>query len=113
MELFQEAAEKLKAEYDVAMEKYNKEQGTNAEPKAKVAKKTSDKKSTKKEAKEPKSTPPTSKKAKVTKPKEAQATKTTEPMPSDKDIEKYLIKLIKKANLEKLTMKQVKIINNY
>ena len=112
MELFQEAAEKLKAEYDVAMEKYNKEQGTNAEPKAKVAKKTSDKKSTKKEAKEPKSTP-AMKKAKVTKPKEAQATKTTEPMPSDKDIEKYLIKLIKKANLEKLTMKQVKIINNY
>ena len=89
------------------MEKYNKEQGTNTEPKAKVAKKTSDKKSTKKEAKEPKSTP---KKAKVTKPKEAQKTTTTEPMPSDKDIEKYLIKLIKKANLEKLTMKQVKII---
>merc|ERR1711892_1433018 len=106
---FAEAANKLKAAYDVAIEKYNKEQGS-AEPKAKVAKKTTEKKSaekpTKKESKSKKEakTSPAPKKTKVTKKEQKEA---VEPTPSDKDIEKFLIKLIKKANLEKLTMKQV------
>ena len=81
-----------------------------------MAKKTTEKKSTekatKKESKPKKEakTSPAPKKTKVTKKEQKEA---VEPTPSDKDIEKFLIKLIKKANLEKLTMKQVKIFLNF